>query len=89
LLENLARRHPGSLELMREIAPSRIGVTPTPTSARKMDFIPDYIATICYLLEHGEKRLLAAVEPLSAVYCRPVSAWKLPSQYPVPVFMAD
>ena len=27
-----------------------------------MDFTPDYIATICYLLDHGEKRLLAAVE---------------------------
>ena len=25
------------------------------------DFTPDYIAAICYLLEHGEERLLAAV----------------------------
>lgn len=28
----------------------------------KIDFTPDYIAAICYLLEHGEERLLAAVE---------------------------
>ena len=39
-----------------------IGVTPTPTSARKSTLSPDYIAAICYLLAHGEKRLLAAVE---------------------------
>ena len=30
--------------------------------AAKIDFIVDYIAAICYLLEHGEERLLAAVE---------------------------
>jgi len=30
--------------------------------ATKIDFTPDYIAAICYLLEHGEERLLAAVE---------------------------
>jgi ParB family chromosome partitioning protein len=30
--------------------------------AAKIDFTPDYIAAICYLLEHGENRLLAAVE---------------------------
>ncbi len=30
--------------------------------AAKIDFTPDYIAAICYLLEHGEERLLAAVE---------------------------
>ena len=30
--------------------------------AAKTDFTPDYIAAICYLLEHGEERLLAAVE---------------------------
>jgi ParB family chromosome partitioning protein len=30
--------------------------------AAKIDFTPDYIAAICYLLDHGEERLLAAVE---------------------------
>jgi ParB family chromosome partitioning protein len=62
LVENLARRHPGSLELMREIgALKERGYTNTEI-AKKIDFTPDYIAAICYLLEHGEERLLAAVE---------------------------
>jgi ParB family chromosome partitioning protein len=62
LLENLARRHPGSVELMREIgALKERGYTNTEIAA-KIDFTPDYIAAICYLLEHGEERLLAAVE---------------------------
>ena len=30
--------------------------------AAKIDFTPDYIAAICYLLDHGEERLLVAVE---------------------------
>ena len=30
--------------------------------AAKIHFTPDYIAAICYLLEHGEERLLVAVE---------------------------
>ena len=62
LVENLARRHPGSLELMREIgALKERGYTNTEIAV-KIDFTPDYIAAICYLLEHGEERLLGAVE---------------------------
>jgi ParB family chromosome partitioning protein len=62
LVENLARRHPGSLELMREIgALKKRGYNNTEIAA-KTDFTPDYIAAICYLLEHGEERLLIAVE---------------------------
>src|SRR5271156_215563 len=38
-----------------------MGYTNTEIAA-KIDFTPDYIAAICYLLEHGEERLLAAVE---------------------------
>src|SRR5580704_7908156 len=60
--ENLARRHPGSRELMREIgALKERGYTNTEIAA-KIDFTPDYITAICYLLDHGEERLLAAVE---------------------------
>jgi hypothetical protein len=33
-----------------------------PKIAAKIDFTPDYIAAICYLLEHREERLLIAVE---------------------------
>jgi ParB family chromosome partitioning protein len=62
LVENLARRHPGSVDLMREIgALKERGYTNTEIAA-KIDFTPDYIAAICYLLDHGEERLLAAVE---------------------------
>jgi ParB family transcriptional regulator, chromosome partitioning protein len=62
LVENLARRHPGSLELMREIGALKERGYNNAEIARKIDFTPDYIAAICYLLEHGEERLLAAVE---------------------------
>ena len=62
LVENLARRHPGSLELIREIgALKERGYTHAEIAA-KIDFTPDYIAAVCYLLEHGEERLLVAVE---------------------------
>src|ERR1700730_11044662 len=33
-----------------------------PEIAAKIDFTPDYIAAVCYLLEHGEERLLVAAE---------------------------
>ena len=62
LVENLARRHPGSLELMREIGALKDRGYTNAEIAAKIDFTPDYIAAICYLLEHGEERLLAAVE---------------------------
>src|SRR6202022_2903910 len=62
LVENLARRHPGSLELMREIGALKDRGYTNAEIAAKIDFTPDYIAAICYLLEHGENRLLAAVE---------------------------
>src|SRR6202007_1530903 len=62
LVENLARRHPGSLELMREIGALKQRGYTNAEIAAKIDFTPDYIAAICYLLEHGEERLLIAVE---------------------------
>jgi ParB family chromosome partitioning protein len=62
LVENLARRHPGSLELMREIVTLKERGYTNAEIAAKIDFTADYIAAICYLLEHGEERLVAAVE---------------------------
>jgi ParB family transcriptional regulator, chromosome partitioning protein len=62
LVEDLARRHPGSLELMREIGALKKRGYNNAEIAAKTDFTPDYIAAICYLLEHGEERLLIAVE---------------------------
>src|ERR1700731_473805 len=62
LVENLARRHPGSLELMREIGKLKDRGYTTAEIAMKVDFTPDYIAAVCYLLENGEERLVIAVE---------------------------
>src|ERR1700687_1496776 len=62
LVENVARRHPGSLELMREIGRLKDRGYTTAEIAMKVDFTPDYIAAVCYLLEHGEERLLSDVD---------------------------
>src|SRR5712672_2663375 len=62
LVENLARRHPGSVELMREIGSLKERGYNNAEIAAKIDFTADYIAAVSYLLEHGEERLLTAVE---------------------------
>jgi ParB family chromosome partitioning protein len=62
LVENLARRQPGLLELIREIGALKERGYTIAEIAAKIDFTPDYIAAVCYLLEHGEERLLVAVE---------------------------
>jgi len=62
LVENLARRQPSSVELLRAIGSLKErGYSITEISA-KIDLSPDYVGAICHLLEHGENRLLAAVE---------------------------
>jgi ParB family chromosome partitioning protein len=62
LVENLARRNHGPLELVREIGALKTRGHSINEIARKTDFSTEYVASICYLLEHGEERLLAAVE---------------------------
>jgi ParB family chromosome partitioning protein len=62
LVENLARRNPRSLELMREIGSLKNRGYNNAEIAGKIDFSPDYVGAICFLLEHGENRLLVAVE---------------------------
>jgi ParB family chromosome partitioning protein len=62
LVENLARRHHSSLELMREIGALRERGYSTNEIAAKIDFSGEYVSAICYLLDHGEERLIAAVE---------------------------
>src|SRR6202008_1074678 len=52
----------GSLELMRAIGALKERGYTNAEIAVKTDFTPDYIAAVCYLLEHGEERLLVAVE---------------------------
>lgn len=62
LVENLARRQHSPLELMREIGALRERGYSTNEIASKTDFSGEYISAICYLLDHGEERLIAAVE---------------------------
>lgn len=62
LVENLARRNHTPLELIREIGALKERGYNNAEIAAKTDFSTEYVYAICYLLEHGEKRLLAAIE---------------------------
>ena len=62
LVENLARRHHSPLELLREIGALRKRGYSIGEIAAKTDFSDEYIHAICYLLDHGEERLLAGIE---------------------------
>jgi ParB family transcriptional regulator, chromosome partitioning protein len=62
LVENLARRQHRPLELVREIGALKERGYSTQEIATKTDFSPEYIWAICFLLDNGEERLIAAVE---------------------------
>jgi ParB family chromosome partitioning protein len=62
LVENLARRNHSSLELMHEIGALKGRGYSASEIATKTDFSEEYIYAICYLLEHGEERLIAGIE---------------------------
>ncbi|MGE0705460.1 MAG: plasmid partitioning protein RepB C-terminal domain-containing protein [Pirellulaceae bacterium] len=62
LVENLARRQHSPLELLRNIGDLRQRGYSVTEIARKTDFSDEYVSTICYLLDHGEERLLVGVE---------------------------
>jgi ParB family chromosome partitioning protein len=62
LVENLARRQHTPLELVREIGALKERGYSTSDIAAKTDFSPEYVWAICFLLEHGEERLIGAVE---------------------------
>jgi len=62
LVENLARRHRTSLEFMRDIGALKERGYSVKEIAKKVDFTSEYISTVCYLLEHGEERLLRAID---------------------------
>ena len=62
LVENLARRQHSPLDLMRQIGDLRERGYSTTDIAAKTGFSDEYISAICYLLDHGEDRLLAAVD---------------------------
>jgi len=62
LVENLARRQHSSLELIGEISNLKKRGYSISQIAAKIDFSAEYIQAICFLLDHGEERLLTAVE---------------------------
>lgn len=62
LVENLARRQHSSMELMDQIGALKKRGYSLAEIAAKTDFSPEYIWSICHLLENGEQRLLKAVE---------------------------
>jgi hypothetical protein len=75
LVENLARRHPGSLELMREIGALKDRGYTNAEIAAKIDFTADYISAIVICWNTGRS---GSSSPSSAVSCRPISQWRLP-----------
>jgi ParB family transcriptional regulator, chromosome partitioning protein len=62
LVENVARRHPSSLELLREITSLKSRGYSVTEIAKKIDVAKSYVGGIIHLLSHGEERLLGAVE---------------------------
>jgi ParB family chromosome partitioning protein len=62
LVENVARRQHAPLELMREINSLKSRGYNTMEIAKKVDLAKSYVIGIAHLLDHGEERLLGAVE---------------------------
>ncbi|WP_294138506.1 plasmid partitioning protein RepB C-terminal domain-containing protein [Sphingomonas sp.] len=62
LVENLARRQHSHLELVHAIGALKTRGYAHREIAAKVDFSIEYVDAICYLLEHGEEKLIAAVE---------------------------
>jgi ParB family chromosome partitioning protein len=62
LVENVARRKHSPLELMREINSLKSRGYSAAEVAKKIDLDISYVRGITHLLDHGEERLLAAVE---------------------------
>lgn len=62
LVENLARRQHKPLELVQEIGALRTRGYGISEIATKTGFSAEYVHAICWLLDHGEERLLAGVD---------------------------
>lgn len=62
LTENMARRPNTPVELMREIGALKKRGYLIPEIAKKTGFSTEYVYAICYLLDHGEERLVDAVD---------------------------
>jgi len=62
LAENMARRQHTPLELMQEVGALKKRGYSINQIAEKTGFSSEYAYAICYLLDHGEERLLGAVD---------------------------
>jgi ParB family transcriptional regulator, chromosome partitioning protein len=62
LVENIARRNHSTLELLRDIESLRKEGYADRVVAEKVGLSPAYLEHLMFLLDHGEERLIAAVE---------------------------
>ena len=62
LIENLARRAQNPVELLREISHLKNRGYNSSDIAKKIDHAKSYVIGVIHLLDHGEERLLSAVE---------------------------
>lgn len=62
LVENLARRQQNPVELLREISDLKNRGYSSSEIAKKIDHAQSYVSGVIHLLDHGEERLLSAVE---------------------------
>jgi ParB family chromosome partitioning protein len=62
IIENIARRNPSPIELMREVSALKTRGYSVRDISQKIDLTKSYVTGICHLLDHGEERLVAAVE---------------------------
>jgi ParB family chromosome partitioning protein len=62
LIENLARRAQNPVELLREISNLKNRGYNLSDIAKKIDHAKSYVSGVIHLLDHGEERLLSAVE---------------------------
>jgi|SRR5947209_6270169 len=62
IVENIARRNQSPIELMREVANLKARGYNAKEISQKIDMGKSYVTGICHLLDHGEERLLVAVE---------------------------
>jgi ParB family chromosome partitioning protein len=62
LVENVARKNQSPVELLREISVLKARGYSNGEIAKKIDLTKTYVVGIVHLLDHGEERLLNAVE---------------------------
>ncbi|WP_429494303.1 ParB/RepB/Spo0J family partition protein [Paraburkholderia youngii] len=62
LVENVARRNHSTLELLRDIQSLRDAGYPDSVVASKVGLSVAYLESLMFLLDHGEERLISAVE---------------------------